>query len=287
MDKILVLGRNGQVGSELFNMSSSYPQYEFIFSDSATLNLSKLDKIREYILTKNFDSIINCAAYTAVDKAESECELADLINHQAVAELAKIAVEKNIKLIHISTDYVFNGKNFKPYEETDFEEPINHYGLTKHLGEQSILKHSDFSCIIIRTSWVFSEFGNNFVKTMLRLGKEKGSLGVVSDQIGSPTYARDLAKFILEILPKINNTQPEIYHYSNEGVASWYDFANEIFSYSKISCDLKPINTRQFPTPAKRPFYSLMSKEKVKNIYGIKIPHWKDSLHECLDKLNK
>jgi dTDP-4-dehydrorhamnose reductase len=201
--------------------------------------------------------------------------------------LAKIAKKKNISLIHISTDYVFDGKNYRPYIETDSTDPQGVYGRTKRDGEDAILAIAPVNSIIIRTSWVYSSFGNNFVKTMLRLGKEHDSLGVIFDQVGTPTYARDLAKTILEVLPQIKNESPEIYHYSNEGVASWYDFAQAIFELTSISCQVNPITTDQYPTPATRPHYSLLNKSKVKNDFGIIIPYWKDSLNECLQKLGE
>lgn len=285
MPKILVTGENGQLGSELKELSSAYPQHDFIFADRNTLDLSNLCKLEDYFDDKTFDVIINCAACTAVDKAESDEELANTINHRAVSLLAKIAKKKNISLIHISTDYVFDGKNFSPYIETDPTDPQGIYGRTKRDGENAILEVSPKNSIIIRTSWVYSSFGNNFVKTMLRLGKERDSLGVIFDQVGTPTYARDLAKTILDILPQINNESPEIYHYSNEGVASWYDFAQVIFKLTNIACEVTPITTDQYPTPATRPHYSLLNKNKIKEHFGISIPYWKNSLKECLNQL--
>jgi dTDP-4-dehydrorhamnose reductase len=287
MSKILITGENGQLGSELKELSSSYLQYDFTFADRNTLDLSNLCKLEDYFDDKTFDAIINCAAYTAVDKAQSESDLADTINHRAVSLLAKIAKKKSITLVHISTDYVFDGKNYRPYIETDSTDPQGVYGRTKRDGENAILQASPKNSIIIRTSWVYSSFGNNFVKTMLRLGKERDSLGVIFDQVGTPTYARDLAKTILEVLPQIKNESPEIYHYSNEGVASWYDFAQAIFELTSISCQVNPITTDQYPTPATRPHYSLLNKSKVKNDFGIIIPYWKDSLNECLQKLGE
>jgi len=285
MSKILVTGENGQLGSELKELSDSYSQHEFTFVDRNTLDLSNLCKLEDYFDNQTFDAIINCAAYTAVDKAESEIDFAAAINHRAVSLLAKIAKKKNISLIHISTDYVFDGKNYRPYIETDRTDPQGVYGRTKRDGENAILEASPKNSIIIRTSWVYSSFGVNFVKTMLRLGKELGSLDVIFDQVGTPTYARDLAKTILDILPQIQNESPEIYHYSNEGVASWYDFAQTIFELTNISCEVNPITTDQYPTPATRPHYSLLNKNKIKKHFGISIPYWKNSLKECLDQL--
>jgi dTDP-4-dehydrorhamnose reductase len=285
---ILVTGANGQLGNELHELGALYPDYTFTFISRSELDLSNTEDIWAYFIDKTFGVIINCAAYTAVDKAESEQALAKAINTTAVATLARIAKEKNSSLIHISTDYVFDGKNFKPYSETD---PVNAqgiYGQTKLDGEQAMLAINPANSIIIRTSWVYSSFGNNFVKTMLRLGKEREELGVIYDQVGTPTYARDLAQAILSIIQHpILNTQKatEIYHFSNEGVCSWYDFAKAIFEISAIHCNVKPIETKDYPTPAKRPHYSLLNKAKIKNTYNITIPYWKDSLQECLDVL--
>lgn len=285
MSKILVTGANGQLGSEIRLLSAFYPHFEFTFSDRETLDLGNLCKMENYFDNKTFDVIINCAAYTAVDKAESESELADTINHRFVSMLAKIAKKQNSKLVHISTDYVFNGLHHRPYIETDPTEPNGVYGRSKRDGENAILSTAPTNTIIIRTSWVYSSFGNNFVKTMLRLGNERDSLGVIFDQIGTPTYARNLAHTILDILPKIKNGLPEIYHYSNEGAASWYDFAKAIFEFSNIVCEVHPITTEQYPTPAKRPHYSLLNKSKIKKDFGITIPYWRDSLYECLKEL--
>ncbi len=287
MSNILVTGANGQLGSEINALSGFYPHYTFTFANRNTLDLSNLCKLEDYFDTNTFDVIINCAAYTAVDKAESEEELANAINHRAVSLLAKISKKKNISLIHVSTDYVFDGKNFSPYIETDPTDPQGVYGRTKRDGENAILDVAPKNTLIIRTSWVYSSFGANFVKTMLRLGKERNSLGIIFDQVGTPTYARDLAKAILDILPQINTAIPKIYHYSNEGCASWYDFAKAIFELSNIQCTLNPITTDQYPTPATRPHYSLLNKAKIKEEFGITIPYWRDSLKECLKELGE
>ena len=281
MNNILVIGSQGQVGSEIQALSSQY-NYNFFFTNKNQLNITDYPSIRNFITYNNIDTIINCVAYTAVDRAEKEQELADSINHLATEYLAKVAKEKNIKLIHLSTDYVFDGKNFKPYLETDKTNPNSIYGVTKLNGEKKLIEINPINSIIIRTSWVYSSFGNNFVKTMLKLGKEKESLGVIFDQVGTPTYARDLAKTILDILAKIENRNVEIYHYSNEGVLSWYDFAKEIMRMAKLKCDINPIETKEYPTPAKRPHYSLLNKTKIKKEFHIEIPFWKDSLDECL-----
>ena len=286
MFNILVTGSNGQVGSEIKELSIHYP-YTFYFTSKDDLDITNEKAIEAFILKNNITAIINCAAYTAVDKAESELELADQINHHAVKYLAVIAKEKNIRLVRISTDYVFDGTNYKPYIETDNTNPQSVYGQTKLDGEKALQIINPLNSIIIRTSWVYSSYGNNFVKTMLRLGRERESLGVIYDQVGTPTYAKDLAKTILDILPKINHTQTEIYNYSNEGVCSWYDFAKEIMKMAKLSCKINPIETSHYPTPAKRPHYSLLNKSKIKNDYIIDIPYWKDSLDECLKTLGE
>ncbi|PLY05624.1 MAG: dTDP-4-dehydrorhamnose reductase [Arcobacter sp.] len=281
---ILITGSNGQLGSELRELSKSY-RYNFFFTDRSELDITNYEDVRKYIEEKSINTIINCAAYTAVDKAESDAELADKINHRAVKKLAKISQERDIKLIHVSTDYVFDGRNYKPYCEEYQTNPQSVYGQTKLDGELEMIKINPKDSIIIRTSWVYSSFGNNFVKTMLRLGRDKDSLGVIFDQVGTPTYAKDLAKTILDILPKISNEKVEIYNYSNEGVLSWYDFAKEIMKMAKIECEINPIETYQYPTPAKRPHFSLLNKAKIKKDFNITIPFWKDSLDDCLRTL--
>ena len=286
MLNILVTGSNGQVGSEIKELSKDY-NYNFFFTTSNDLDITNHNKVKEYLESNNINIIINCAAYTAVDKAEDDKENANDINHLAVKNLAQISKDNNIKLIHISTDYVFDGKNFKPYTEDDITNPNSVYGKTKLDGENEMIKINPHNSIIVRTSWVYSSFGNNFVKTMLRLGKEKDELGVIFDQIGSPTYARDLAQNILDILPNIKNDKVAIYNYSNEGVLSWYDFAKEIMRMAKIDCSINPIETFQYPTPAKRPHYSLLNKSKIKNDFGVEIPYWKDSLSDCLKVLGE
>ncbi len=282
---ILVTGSNGQLGSEIRELSPNY-SYNFFFTDVNDLDISKESEIKKYVNEKDIDLIINCAAYTAVDKAEEEKELADLINHKAVKYLADTAKEKNVPLIHISTDYVFDGKNYRPYVENDPVNPQGVYGLTKLKGEETF-KNSGANGIIIRTSWVYSSYGHNFVKTMLRL-KDRGELGVVFDQVGTPTYARDLAYTILEIinknLQKIKNKKAEIYHYSNEGVISWYDFAKAIFEIENIDIKVKPIESKEYPTPAIRPHYSVLNKKKIKNEFKIEIPYWRESLKRMLNE---
>jgi dTDP-4-dehydrorhamnose reductase len=287
--QVLVTGAQGQLGKSIQALQSDYPQFNFVFTDIEELDLSSQETIQNYLANNRFDVIINCAAYTAVDKAESEQKLADQINHQAVKTLAEIAKQQNSTLIHISTDYVFNGENFLPYTEPDQTNPKSVYGETKLKGEQVFLNVNPYGCII-RTSWVYSEYGNNFVKTMLRLGKERDELGVIFDQVGTPTYAGDLAEVILGILASELNDEvlksaileDKIYHLSNEGVCSWYDFAKTIFELSQIECFVNAIETQDYPTPAKRPHYSVMNKNKIKLAFNLRIPYWKDSLKMCL-----
>jgi dTDP-4-dehydrorhamnose reductase len=286
MLNILVTGSNGQLGSEIKELSKEY-SYNFFFTNRTNIDITSKENIKDFCQTNNINAIINCAGYTAVDKAESDEINADLINRKAVKKLALVCQELNIKLIHISTDYVFDGKNFKPYKEEYKTNPQSIYGKSKLDGENEMIKINPKNSIIIRTSWVYSSFGNNFVKTMLRLGHEKESLGVIFDQIGTPTYAKHLAKVILDILPKIDNQKVEIYNYSNEGVLSWYDFAKEIMKMAKLNCKINPIETFQYPTPAKRPHFSLLNKSKIKNQFNIEIPYWKDGLDDCLKRLGE
>jgi len=287
MSRILVTGGKGQLGSELKSLEASFSEYCFCFTDAQVLDITNHRAVEDFVTANNIQIIVNCAAHTAVDKAESELELSEQLNHLAVENLAKIAKEKEIQLIHISTDYVFDGSSKTPYLETDLANPQSVYGLTKLAGERAMQKINPSHSAIIRTSWVYSSYGNNFVKTMLRLGKEREQLKVVSDQIGTPTYARDLAKAILAVLPKLNNTEVEILNYSNEGVCSWYDFAKAIFEFSGISMEVYPIATSHYPSIAKRPFYSVLNKEKIKDKYALEIPHWNAALKDCLYILGK
>ncbi len=286
--RILITGRNGQLGRSIQNsIAGTKCVHDFTFVGREELDLSSKNSIDRYFEINNrFDIIVNCAAYTAVDKAEKEQDLANQINHLAVKQIAEIAVEQKSKLIHISTDYVFDGESSKPYIENDSTNPINVYGETKLAGEISIKDVMPINAIIIRTSWVYSEYGKNFVKSMLKLGEERDELNVVSDQIGSPTYASDLATTILLIIND-NNYQniekpTEIYHYSNEGGVSWFDFAREIFKVAKVNCKARPIATAQYPTPAKRPKNTLMSKDKIVTAFGIDKIDWVYSLKKCL-----
>ncbi|WP_265659054.1 dTDP-4-dehydrorhamnose reductase [Francisella philomiragia] len=289
--KILVTGSNGQLGSELKELVSNskleIQNYTFIFADSKLLDITDHQAVKKFIVDNDIKVVINCAAYTAVDKAETDIEMADKINHLAVANIAIVAKEHGIKLVHISTDYVFDGHSYRPYLEDDQTNPQGVYGSTKLAGEQAILDINPKNSIIIRTSWVYSYYGNNFVKTMLRLGRERDSLGVIYDQVGTPTYAKDLAKAILDIIPIIQNSKLEIYNYSNEGVTSWYDFAKGIMDIANIDCQVNPIETKDYPTPAKRPHYSVLNKSRIKSNFNIEIPYWKDSLKDCINRLQK
>jgi dTDP-4-dehydrorhamnose reductase len=283
--KLLITGCNGQLGNELKVLAKDYIQHQFTFTDIEELDISNFDTLEKYIKKNIPDCIINCAAYTAVDKAEGEKEKAFLINSVAAKNLAELSTKFNALLVHISSDYIFDGKSSKPYVETDSSNPKSLYGKTKLNGEVEIVFNAK-KAIIIRTSWLYSSFGINFVKTILEKGKEKGELNVVSDQIGTPTYARDLAKTILEIIPDYhpkNNT--EIYHFSNEGATSWYDFAKEILELANIKCKVNPVETKDYPTAAQRPQYSLLNKTKIKKEFNIQIPYWKDSLKECIQKI--
>lgn len=283
---ILVTGANGQLGSELRKLSNTFP-FHFIFTDVEQLNITDKEACKEFIQTNNCSYIINCAAYTAVDKAETDKEIAFKLNAEAVRNLAQACKENDSFFFHISTDYVFDGKNYQPYKEGDKINPQSEYGRTKVAGENFALEYS--KSLVIRTAWLYSEFGNNFVKTMVRLGKEKESLNVVFDQVGTPTLAFDLAHTILEIISKIETKEKEfvsgIYHYSNEGVCSWFDFATAIMTTKKLNCKVHPIETKDYPTPAQRPHFSVLNKAKIKNTYGIDIPHWLVSLEKTLEKI--
>ena len=291
--RILVTGKDGQLGKSIQSLVVDTEQgNNFVFVGREELDLRNSNSINHYFeVNDRFDTIINCAAYTAVDKAEDEPVLANQINHLAVAQLAQIAKTQQAKLIHISTDYVFDGESDRPYTEADVTNPINIYGRTKLAGEKALQEIMPTDAIIIRTSWVYSEYGNNFVKTMLRLGKERDALNVVSDQIGSPTYATDLAKVILQIINDQGchdkDQLTEICHYSNKGEISWYKFAKEIFELSGIQCSVSPITTKQYPTPAKRPKNTLMSKDKITGTFSVNIHDWKKSLNNCITILKE
>ena len=278
MNNILVTGSAGQLGSELRRIALNFPDFNLLFTNRINLDITDHQAVKNFIKINKINAIINCAAYTAVNKAETEPTLADAINHLAVANFAKLSKENNIKLIHISSDYVFDGNSQKPYTETDTPNPQSVYGQTKLDGELAIQKINPANSIIIRTSWLYSKFGNNFVKKMLRLGKNRSEISVVSDQIGTPTNAADLALAILKILPRLQNTSVELFHYSNEGVCSWYDFALEIFKIRAIKTVVNRVKTSELPTLVKRPNYSVLDKAKIKTFFDLAVPFWKDSL---------
>lgn len=282
--RLLITGSKGQLGSELNTLRRSFSGYKFFFTSREDLNICNKSEVDKFIATNKITNIINCAAYTAVDKAETEPELANKVNNLAVGVLAEVAEKYKLQLIHISTDYVFNGQHFKPYTELDSTSPINVYGRTKLDGEKMLYKINPDNSVILRTSWVYSSFGNNFVKTMLKLGEEKQVLNVVNDQIGTPTYARDLAKFILQYCLKKEHQGVETIHFTNEGVCSWYDFAVEVMELGKRDCKVNPIPSSEFPTPAQRPFFSLLDKSKLKKEFDYSGIYWKQSLRHCIQK---
>lgn len=291
MGKILVIGKGGQLGQSIHAIKKmGLLEGNLTFVGRKELDLSSVTAIDQFFEGKVYDVIINCAAYTAVDKAEQEQVLAARINHHAVKRLAQIAKERDAYFVHVSTDYVFDGTSYCPYVESDLVNPLNVYGHTKLLGEQAVLEINPRGTII-RASWVYSEFGNNFVKTMLRLAKEQKQLGIIFDQVGTPTYAGDLAKTILVLVEQYlagkDKSQMQVYHFSNEGVCSWYDFAKAIFELSSITINVSPIETVAYPAPAKRPFYSVLNKAKIKAELDMTIPYWKDSLALCLKKLQE
>lgn len=281
MQKILVTGATGQLGSELKVLSENYWQYEWVFADRTQISLDHLSKLKIQLELIRPNFILNCGAYTAVDKAETEQNLADIVNHQSVKVLAQYANENKVKLIHISTDYVFDGSSAIALTEEALTQPINVYGATKRAGELAAIAVNP-DVIIIRTSWVYSRFGNNFVKTMQRLLQERDSISVVNDQVGSPTYAADLAQAMMTIV-EAPEWIPGIYNYSNEGEISWYEFVLAIQEIGGYECDVKGIPSSSYPTPAKRPAFSLLDKTKIKRVYNVVVPDYKDSLKKCLE----
>jgi dTDP-4-dehydrorhamnose reductase len=286
--KILITGAFGQLGSELKELTKKHPDWQFLFTDIDELNITDENEVKNYFHQQQPDFVINCAAYTAVDKAENDVETAEKVNALAPKFIAKYSKLTGAKLIHISTDYVFDGESFVPFSEETKVNPLGVYGKTKLQGEINCFEENPDS-LVIRTSWLYSSFGNNFVKTMLRLAGERDKLNVVFDQVGTPTNAADLAGAILSIIQISEKDKgkfvPGIYHYSNEGVASWYDFAKAIFEIAGINCEVSPVLSDQFPTAAKRPNYSVLNKSKIKNTFGLVIPYWKESLKVCLQKL--
>ena len=279
--KIVVTGANGQLGKELKDLADVYPGYEFFFLSRSDLSIHHFELVRTYFNTLHPAYCINCAAYTAVDRAEQEKDLAYQVNAEAAGVLAAVCKEKNCKLIHISTDYVFNGEATVPYKEESPTDPQCVYGASKLEGEKQAIQFNP-DVIIIRTSWVYSTYGKNFVKTMMKLMQERNELSVVDDQTGSPTYAADLAEVILQI---ISNWQPGIYHFSNDGVITWFDFANEIKKITDSKTKINPVSTAEYPTPAKRPAYSVLNKSKLQHTFHVELKDWKQSLARCISKM--
>ena len=280
---ILITGCNGQLGNEMQVLEKSHPQHTYYNTDVQELDITNQEAIEKFVEENGIDGLVNCAAYTAVDKAEENRELCDLLNHVAPGYLAAAVEKRGGWMIQISTDYVFDGTSHTPYVETAPVCPNSVYGSTKLAGEEAVQKECRQS-MIIRTAWLYSTYGNNFVKTMIRLGKEKAELGVIFDQIGTPTYARDLAVAIFAAINK--GIVPGIYHFSNEGVISWYDFTKAIHRIAGITtCHVRPLHTSEYPTPAARPHYSVLDKTKIKATYGIEVPYWEESLAECIAKL--
>lgn len=280
---ILITGCNGQLGSEIRLLEDNFPQYTFFNTDKDELDITNQLAVDDFVNRNEIDGIVNCAAYTAVDKAEADQKLCTALNTEAPVYMAAAIEKRGGWMIHVSTDYVFNGKKHTPYVETDTPCPDSVYGSTKLAGEFGVSKFCK-KTMIVRTAWLYSGFGNNFVKTMMRLGREKAELGVVFDQIGTPTYARDLAVAIFTAIEK--GVTPGVYHFSNEGVCSWYDFTKAIHRIAGITtCNVKPLHTSEYPTPATRPAYSVLDKTKIKETYGIEIPYWENSLEECIKRM--
>lgn len=280
---ILITGCNGQLGNEIQLIEKNYPQHKFYNTDVADLDITDSDAVTSFVEQNAIDGIINCAAYTAVDKAEDAEELCLLLNATAPSYLAAAVGRRGGWMVHVSTDYVFDGTAHIPYTEDLPTSPDSVYGRTKLAGEEAVMSSCD-RVMVVRTAWLYSEFGNNFVKTMMRLGREREQLGVVFDQIGTPTYAGDLAKAIMTAVDK--GIVPGIYHYSNEGVTSWYDFTKAIHRIAGITtCDVRPLHTAEYPAKANRPAYSVLDKTKIKSTYGITVPHWEESLEKCIGRL--
>lgn len=284
MKRILITGANGQLGNEMRVLSEEYPEHAYFFTDVAELDICNEQAVMDFVKANGIHTIVNCAAYTAVDNAEDHLEFCTRLNADAVGYLAKSAEANGAEFIQISTDYVFDGTAHVPYQETDPTYPESVYGSTKLEGERNALAYCS-RAMVIRTAWLYSTFGNNFVKTMIRLGKERDSLGVIFDQIGTPTYARDLARAIFEAIRQ--GVVPGVYHFSNEGVCSWYDFTKAIHRLAGITtCQVKPLHTSEYPAKAKRPHYSVLDKSKIKATYGMEVPYWMESLEECIEALS-
>lgn len=280
MQTVLVTGSKGQLGNEVQVLASSFPQFEFIFTDVEELDICDRQAVETYFAERKIDFLLNCAAYTAVDKAEEDVELCSQINEKAVGILGEVAERYGVSMVHVSTDYVFDGTNYLPYTEDMPVCPATVYGKSKLAGEQLLMEVCP-GAIIVRTSWLYSSFGNNFVKTMLRLGRERDNLNVIFDQVGTPTYAADLADALLQVI-SADEFIPGIYHYSNEGVCSWYDFTISIHKIAGVNCRVLPIESKDYPAKTPRPHYSVLNKNKIKSNYNIQIPHWEDGLRRCL-----
>ncbi|MDR0962280.1 MAG: dTDP-4-dehydrorhamnose reductase [Mediterranea sp.] len=280
--RILITGANGQLGNEMRVVAAANMQHTCLFTDIHELDVCDEAAVARYVSNEQIDVIVNCAAYTAVDKAEDDEALCRRLNADAPTYLAAAAEACGAALIQVSTDYVFDGTSYRPYTENDAPNPRSVYGTTKFEGEEAVQRLCS-RCAVVRTSWLYSSFGNNFVKTMLRLGRERDALGVVFDQIGTPTYAGDLAVALFAMIEQ--GVTPGIYHFSNEGVCSWYDFAHTIHRMAGVTCRLTPLHTADYPTRAHRPHYSVLDKTKIKHTFGITIPHWEDSLKHCMDIL--
>lgn len=286
MKTVLVTGANGQLGNSIRVRAGYHDGYDFLFTDVDTLDICDREAVRMFVEENKVQYILNCAAYTAVDKAEDDEELCARINRDAVRNLGEAARAAGAKVIHVSTDYVFDGTNHVPYIETDTTCPASVYGRTKLAGEQALIEACPDS-VVIRTAWLYSEYGNNFVKTMLRLGSEREELRVIFDQVGTPTYAGDLADALLSVMEQAEEGRfvPGIYHFSNEGVCSWYDFTVKILQVAGLGCRVVPIESREYPARAHRPHYSVLNKGKIKSTYGLTIPHWESSLRDCMKSL--
>lgn len=283
MNTILVTGCHGQLGNEMQIVAKRYPAFQYIYTDVEELNICDKKALNDFVKANHINIIVNCAAYTAVDKAEDDVDLCYQINRDAVRNIGEVAKENKLKVVHVSTDYVFDGTNYLPYTEDMPVCPATVYGKSKLAGDLALLESCD-QAVVLRTAWLYSSFGNNFVKTMMKLGTERDSLNVIFDQVGTPTYAADLADTILTLLS--NKTfVPGIYHFSDEGACSWYDFTKSIHKIAGITCNVHPIETKDYPARTPRPHYSVLNKAKIKSTYGINIPHWEESLVKCIKLL--
>ncbi|HEY5590768.1 MAG TPA: dTDP-4-dehydrorhamnose reductase [Paludibacter sp.] len=285
MNTILITGSHGQLGNEMQQAAKRFPAFQYIYTDVEELDICDKNALNAFVKDNNVNIIVNCAAYTAVDKAEDDVELCYKINRDAVRNIGEVAQDNNVKVVHVSTDYVFDGTNYLPYTEDMPVCPATVYGKSKLEGEQALLESCD-QAVILRTAWLYSSFGNNFVKTMIKLGTERDLLNVIYDQIGTPTYAADLAGTILTLLSH-ETFVPGIYHFSDEGVCSWYDFTKSIHRIAGITCDVRPIETKDYPARTPRPNYSVLNKAKIKSTYSINIPHWEESLEKCITLLQQ